>query len=125
MNAFDIASKTQKVIQMNKDQYVINGVYFNPYFTKDLFSKVPELAQSGLHSTTSETETRDGTLLSSSIVVTSTGEELKLGSVFLDGETVKVKNRLCVIDRLVKFVLQVAKRTEGKSVQEKELDKSE
>jgi len=116
MTPYDISVKVKRVIQMNGDAYVLNNVYFNPYFLRDLLSKVPELAKAGIEGTTTETETDSGTLISSKLFVKKTGESLDLGSVFLDGENVSVKNRLSSVDSIVRFILhETRKLTEKKT----------
>jgi len=123
MTPYDLSIKVKKVIQMNARDFTINSVYFNPYFLRDLLSKVPELAKAGIHGTVSETETEDGSLVSGKLTASYTGDTLELGNIFLNGETLTHKN-LVTIDKLVWFVLHEARKILQKSVQEKEQDKA-
>jgi hypothetical protein len=110
MTPEQVANKAQKIIKMNKAESVVNKVYFNPMFAQDLSRKVPEMKDGGLSTSQTETETGKGTVISGK-VLSPGGTVLELGSVLLDGETVKISKPLVTVDEVVDFI-----KTEFKAV---------
>jgi hypothetical protein len=123
MDPRDIANKVRKVIEMQKDDAIINKVYFNPLFASRLYTKVPELKNAKLFITVTETEEARGTIKSANIKSGLSGDKLKLGSVLLDGKEVRVSQRLVTVDRLVDWVASEAQPTADKTIKQQEEEK--
>jgi len=118
MTPSDIANKTRKVIETNKGA-VVKDVYFNPLFASKLKIKVPELKKAKLFITVTETESERGTIKAVLIKSMQSGDELKLGSTRLDGESVHNAN-LITVDQLIEFIESEAIDIADKTVEEKE-----
>jgi len=102
MGPEELAKKTDKVIELNSRDAIINEVYFNPLFANDLSLKIPELDESNVNLSQTETETEDGSLVSATVLTPT--KKLNLGSVLLDGKTVVVKQDLVTVERFIEFI---------------------
>lgn len=97
------ANKVGKIIKMNKADAVVNQVYFNPMFTNDLVRKTEELTEHGFMLAQTETESEEGTVVAGKIQAPE-GMVLDLGSVLLDGKTIRINRDLTSVSDLVKFI---------------------
>ena len=97
------ATKVSKIIKMNNADAVVNQVYFNPIFTNDLVRKTPELTGHGFILAQTETESEEGTVVAGKVQAPD-GTILDLGSVLLDGKTVRINRDLTAVSDLVKFI---------------------
>ena len=92
----------KKVIQMNKELFILEKVYFNPVYIEEFYTKLKDLKEDGYTYRKSEVESKQGTIIDS-YITSPNDEELDLGSVLLDGEVVKVVKPLVRVDKLVSF----------------------
>ena len=97
-----VVSKVEKVIQLGRDEFILNNVYINPAFADDIYRKVPELRDLNVSISKTETETNIGSIISA--VVRTLKGEYELGSVLLDGENVRVYKPLSTIDGFIDFL---------------------
>ena len=107
MTPEQLAVTVGKVIDLSKDDAVLNMVYFNPAFTNQLSRKAPDLNNLGFRLSQTETETKVGTLISAAIIAPN-GSTLDLGSVLLDGKQLVIEDALTTIHKLTKFIVQEA-----------------
>lgn len=110
MTPKEIATKTEKVITMHRDDSIFNKYYFNPKYLSELYKLVPELKDGGIKIQITETETPDATLIHSSIIKDS--HKLDLGTIKLDGETASVVKKLSTVDSFTKFIENVLGKEE-------------
>jgi hypothetical protein len=106
----EIATKTEKVITMHREDAIYNKYYFNPKYLSELYKLVPELQEGGIKVQVTETETPDATLIHASIIKDS--HKLDLGTIKLDGETSSVVKKLSTIDSLTQFIENVLGKEE-------------
>ena len=112
MDPIDIANKAKKVIEMYRDTYLYNNVYFNPAFLSDFFSQVPELEEAGINAITTEADTEEGNIISG--MLKSRDRDLDLGSVVLDGAAVYVDRDLQPVNRMLEFITSELLHEEAK-----------
>ncbi len=105
------AVKAEKIVKMNESQAVVNQVYFNPMFTNELANKVEELTTHGFILAQTETESKEGTVVAGKIQAPD-GTILDLGSIVLDGKTVRINRSLTPVSYLVEFIKASAPSTE-------------
>ena len=94
-----------KIIETNRDLYLINGTYFNPVSAVTLDKKVDELEDLGISLSATETESDRGRLVSASIS-SKNGSSKNLGTVLLDGSTIITKKELVPYTELETFIRQ-------------------
>jgi hypothetical protein len=99
-----VAQKTKKILMMNRDLSLIDNVYINPAWAKNLSTKVPELEENGFYITVIESTVPEGKSFMGKIRHYA-GSELQLGSVVLDGKKVVVDESLIDIEDLMGFLL--------------------
>ncbi|MFA5132629.1 MAG: hypothetical protein WC444_04905 [Candidatus Paceibacterota bacterium] len=114
MTPSETATKVNKVIQLHKDDFIYEKVYFNPMFTADLYRLVPELEEEGVISRLYESENEDGVTYKGALKYGTS--LLHLGKIRLDGEDIIVDEKLTPIKALVKWIESVLEETEVKDM---------
>lgn len=94
-----------KVIETNRDLYLIDGTYFNPVAAVTLDKKVDELEDLGISLSSTETESDKGRLVSA-FISSINGATESLGTVLLDGSSIIKKRELVPYTDLETFIRQ-------------------
>lgn len=107
MTANELVAKVKKIVNMYGNDSKIEGVYFNPMFASDLYSRIPELKKLGFKIYENSVESAEGTVISGTIK-SPFGATLSLGTVILDGIDVSVQKSLVSVDKVYAFIRDAA-----------------
>lgn len=105
-----LADRVKRMIEVNDEEAVLKGVYFNPLFTNNLKDKVPELEEAGIIFQQTSVASSMGQIVEAAVQA-SNGVSLDLGAVTLNGIDVSVTKSLATIETVINFVRENAKQT--------------
>lgn len=99
----ELMMKVKKIFDVLDTKLLINNTYINPFHIDRISDKIPELQQAGFDLSKTETESKEGNVVSAHMRSPS-GQELDLGSVILTGKEIKIQKSLLTVDDFVRFV---------------------
>jgi len=102
MNKNEEIALVKKVLNLNRENWSIKNMYFNPSFVHNFF-EMTQLSNFGFSFEISEVESASGNVVKAALIGPNKGK-LDLGSILLDGKSVIIQEDLRTFDEIEVFI---------------------